>query len=244
MKALIFDVDDTLYDLEGPFRKTFEDYHYDQYDIDVDRLFQYVRFYSDQAFDDSVSGKISMDDMYAYRLQMAFQEFRFDLSREDALKFQRTYAAYQKKISMTDTMRRGLDRISSTPGFLGIISNGMYEHQMDKVRALGLTKWIPKDHILISEECGFSKPDVRIFQYAKEKWDLDPKDTWYVGDTFENDVAGPKKAGWHAVWFNHRNRRNPTPEVIPDDMVTDEAEMIDLLLDLREGKCAGKDRVQ
>lgn len=244
MKSLIFDVDDTLYDLEEPLRKAFVYYQYDQYDIDVDRLFQYVRFYSDQAFDDSVSGKISMDDMYAYRLQKAFQEFRFDLSREDALKFQKTYADYQKKISMTDTMKRGLDRISRTSGFLGIISNGMYEHQMDKVRALGLTKWIPEDHILISEECGVSKPNPEIFRYAEQKWNLNPKDTWYVGDTFENDVAGPKKAGWHTVWFNHRNRKNPDPEMIPDDTVTDEAEMINLLIDLREGKYPAKDRGQ
>ncbi len=232
MRALIFDIDDTLYDLADPFVRTFEYYYGGMYEIDVIELFKYVRIYSDEVFEASESGEISMDDMYAYRLQKAFAKFHLTLSREDALKFQHTYEAYQKEISMSDAMKRCLDELGKTSVFSGLISNGKYEHQMDKVKILGLTKWFPKEHIIISGGCGYSKPDVQIFKYAEKTWNLDPETTWYIGDTFQNDIEGPNKAGWHTVWYNHRKNKAPENAPKPDKIVTTEAELINLIMRL------------
>ena len=30
-----------------------------------------------------------------------------------------------------------------------------------------------------------------------------------LGDTYEADVVGANTAGWHTIWFNHRNRECP-----------------------------------
>lgn len=232
MKALIFDVDDTLYDLEEPLRKTFNDYYRDVYHIDINLLFQYVRKYSDQIFDASMDGTITMDDMYVYRLQHAFQEFGISLSRKDALSFQHTYASYQTKISMTDQMKSCLDDLKKSGIFLGVISNGTVEHQMDKINSLNLTKWIPEQHIIISGGCDFSKPDIRIFQYAEAKLQLDHDNTWYIGDTYKNDIEAPSAFGWHTVWYNHRGYRLEGNKPAPDFTVSSEEELTDLLAKL------------
>ena len=44
------------------------------------------------------------------------------------------------------------------------------------------------------------------FQYIEKMFSLNPEETWYIGDTYEADVVGADGAGWHTVWFNHRNR--------------------------------------
>lgn len=231
MRAIIFDIDDTLYDLAEPFEKTVYQYYHDVYEgIDINKLFKAMRRHSDEVFDDSESGKITMDDMYVYRFEKAFQDFNINISREEALKFQHTYEQFQQNITIPEAMQGCLDKLTKMPVFLGIISNGAYEHQMDKIHRLGLARWFPKEHILISGGCPYSKPDVRIFKYAEKKMKLEPADTWYAGDTFKNDITGPEAAGWHAIWFNHRGYTMPEGAVVPDYTVTNEEDFISLLL--------------
>lgn len=238
MTSLIFDIDDTLYDLEEPFRWAFAECYGNRYDLDVEQLFKYVRIYSDQVFEDSESGKMSMDDMYIYRLQKAMGEFHIKVSENEALRFQRAYEHFQKKISLTKDMKNCLDELSQRPVFLGCISNGKYDHQMEKVKILDLTRWFSKERILISGACPYSKPDVRIFTYAQNIWKLKPEDTWYIGDTFYNDIVGPNEAGWHTVWYNHRKNDMPKGAAAPDDTVTNEKALIDLILRISGGQPA------
>lgn len=47
----------------------------------------------------------------------------------------------------------------------------------------------------------------------------------YVGDSFENDIAGAKAAGWNAVWYNHRDHQ-AAGDVKPDAVVRSEEELI------------------
>ena len=39
---------------------------------------------------------------------------------------------------------------------------------------------------------------------------LSKKETYCIGDSYENDVDGAKNAGWKAIWFNHRERKKTT----------------------------------
>ena len=47
----------------------------------------------------------------------------------------------------------------------------------------------------------------------------------YVGDSFENDIAGAKAAGWNAVWYNHPDHQ-AAGDVKPDAVVRSEEELI------------------
>ena len=52
---------------------------------------------------------------------------------------------------------------------------------------------------------GVSKPDVRIFRIALERLGLNGRDVVHVGDRYETDIVGAKKAGLWTVWI-----KNPT----------------------------------
>ena len=125
---------------------------------------------------------------------------------------------------MTDAMKDLLQNLKEKVT-LGIITNGPAQHQWDKVNALGLNEWIPVGHIFISGALGVAKPDKRIFSRAADRLGILPEEICYVGDSFENDIAGAKAARWNAVWYNHRGHQ-ATGDVEPDEIVTSEEELI------------------
>ncbi|MFR3947795.1 MAG: HAD hydrolase-like protein [Ruminococcus sp.] len=34
---------------------------------------------------------------------------------------------------------------------------------------------------------------------AEEKWGMEPENTFMIGDSLENDIAGAKNAGWKTI---------------------------------------------
>lgn len=51
------------------------------------------------------------------------------------------------------------------------------------------------DSVVISSECGASKPDRRIFLKCVGELGVEPSETYYVGDNVVDDVEGAKAAG-------------------------------------------------
>lgn len=81
---------------------------------------------------------------------------------------------------------------------LGIITNGAVRIQEPTIHLLGL--WELVDVVLISEREGVRKPDPQIFERALRRLDFAAAETWYVGDHPITDVRGAFDAGLTAVW--------------------------------------------
>ena len=231
IKAILFDVDDTLYDLSLPFKETFWEIFPGE-SIDLEGAFLASRKYSDMIYDRSLKGEISMEEMYIYRLGNAFRDYGKIIDGETALRFQSVYEKKQQAISMTEDMERLLEALAGKTT-LGIITNGPSEHQRDKIRALAVERWIPMERIWISGDLGVGKPEKGIFTAAQTKLGLEPEEICYVGDSYGHDMVGAGSVGWKTVWFNHRERR-AAGELRPDYEVRTEAELIGLLMRLPE----------
>lgn len=231
LKAILFDIDDTLYDLSIPFKEAFREFFPGE-KMDLEGAFLASRKYSDLIYDRSLSGEISMAEMCIYRLGNAFRDYGKIIDGPTALQFQSVYEKRQHEIRMTEEMERMLEELSRKMT-LGIITNGPSEHQRDKVRALGVERWIPMERIWISGDLGVGKPHKEIFEAARKKLGLKPEELCFVGDAYGHDILGAKGAGWKAVWFNHRGHQ-ATGEVMPDYEVRSEQELIALL----EKQCA------
>jgi HAD superfamily hydrolase (TIGR01549 family) len=128
--------------------------------------------------------------------------------------FEEIAATYVTKFSLAAEVAAGLDRLRSTGWLLGVITNGSTAVQHGKIDRIGLRAHV--DVVLASEEAGYRKPDVRIFQLAAGKLGvtLGPEG-WMVGDRLDKDVEGGLAAGLHTVWLPHGRRRglrSPRPE--------------------------------
>ncbi|MCI8382876.1 MAG: HAD family hydrolase [Lachnospiraceae bacterium] len=228
MKAFIFDVDDTLYDQVQPFQNAYIKL-FGKTNKDIDKIFVSSRKHSDEVFEASENGLMTMEEMYIYRIREALKEFGILISDERALEFQRYYQEFQADIVMTEKMKKLLSDLGHCVK-MGVITNGPAQHQWDKVQALGLTKWIPRQNILVSGEAGAAKPDRKIFDLAVCKMGLDRTEAYYIGDSPANDIVGAANAGWRTIWFNRRNKK--AFSIKPDYTVCSEQELCNLIMKL------------
>ena len=207
-KAILFDVDDTLYDQTVPFKEAYREYFGADPAVPADVIYPVTRKYSDQVYSRAMAGQITMEDMYIYRVQKAFEEFGISITDAQALEFQTIYADRQRHIHMSEQMEAILDYCKGKVE-LGIITNGPSKHQWNKVKSLQAERWIPHENIVVSADVGAEKPDRKIFEYAERTMGLEDAEIWFVGDSYELDVKGAVNAGWNTVWMNRRKRKAP-----------------------------------
>ena len=198
-KAILFDVDDTLYDQTVPFMEAYAEYFGEKPEVPAEVIYPVTRKYSDAVYSQAMAGEMTI--MYIYRMQKAFEEFGIRITDQEALDFQKIYADRQHHIHMSPLMQDILAFCSGRAD-LGIITNGPSEHQWDKVRSLQAEKWIPHENIFVSADVGAEKPDRKIFDHAKRAMRLEDAEIWFVGDAYALDVEGAVNAGWNAVWMN------------------------------------------
>ncbi len=206
---LVFDVDDTLYDLMKPFIKTHDKFFAGQTEIDPKELFVKSRIASNIVLDLEKDGKILPEDAYFRRMQLTYEHTGISVSRELSDRFDREYRYQQAHIELFDFIPGILDDCAGQQVRLAVLTNGRGSVQRQKIHALGLERWIDEADIFVSGEIGYQKPDRKAFRFVERQLGIHPEDTWYVGDTYQSDMIGAKEAGWHAVWLNHRE--NPEP---------------------------------
>ena len=207
MIGIVFDVDDTLYEQIVPFENAYKSLF--DMDIDIEKFYLLSRYYSDVKFEASRNGEMTMDEYHIYRIQEAAKDLGVFLTDEQALNMQKEYKKNQQKLQMSDITINILKLARKNNVKLGIITNGLSEHQWSKIEALGVERWIDKDNIIVSGDYSINKPDVRIFEIMQEKLQLPNDFLYYIGDSIENDIVGANNAGWKAIWINRYKQKSP-----------------------------------
>jgi HAD superfamily hydrolase (TIGR01509 family) len=116
-----------------------------------------------------------------------------------------------------------LDRLRSAGYRLGVVSNsdGRAEEGLE---AAGLRGYF--EVVIDSQLVGFEKPDPRIFEAALRRMALAPEEAIYVGDIYEVDVVGARRARMDVVLLdplgNHAGRDVPVASSL--------AEFVELVL--------------
>ncbi|MBL6439761.1 HAD family hydrolase [Streptococcus suis] len=228
MKALIFDVDDTLYDQIQPFERALER-HIEVAREQIEPLYLSFRRYADEVFEATAIGKMSLKDSHIYRMKHALADFRYQVSDATALAIQIDYDYFQGQIELSPVFPEIFSWCQAQGIAMGIITNGPYRHQLRKIRTMGLVNWFELEHVLISGQVGITKPNPAIFQLMEEHLGMSGEDICYLGDSFENDVVGAKAANWKAIWFNHRKRVEPIAPYQADKVVTAWDELVEVI---------------
>lgn len=217
LKHICFDLDDTLYEQIAPFRQALFRIH-PAGDGLMRELYKGFRVRSNEMFFLHQNNEISFEAMHIKRIQLALADHGIQISDKEALEFQAGYQRGQYEIALSSTIREMLDYLKDRDVKISMITNGPTEHQLRKIKSLGLQSWIDERDIVISSSAGVSKPDQRIFHIVGESG-------LYVGDSYENDVVGAKGAGWKVIWLN--KYQLPDTEKLADHIVRDEGELLD-----------------
>jgi HAD superfamily hydrolase (TIGR01549 family) len=80
------------------------------------------------------------------------------------------------------------------------------------VADLGLASYF--DHVIGSADCGFAKPDPRIFARASTLLGESPVHILHVGDSYEADYQGGREAGFHVALLERGAEEHPQTESV------------------------------
>jgi HAD superfamily hydrolase (TIGR01549 family) len=99
---------------------------------------------------------------------------------------------------------------------LGLITNGPSDGQRAVITTLRLDDTFRWRIVSGDADIGIRKPGRGIFQRALAMSGSLPEDTWYIGDSPVNDIAGAQGAGWRACWIAPADRDFPADLAAPD----------------------------
>lgn len=208
--AIVFDVDDTLYDLQSPFKEAISKNFPSINGQKTEVMFDTYRYYSDLAFHQAYQENWFQFDYDHYRLGHMLAHFTdIDLRADQTRAFKADYQAALGRIRLFPYMQQLLELLLETNFPRAVLTNGEVDHQSLKIKGLALEKYFDSQHLLISGSTPYHKPDPRLFNLASQIWDFEPSQTLYIGDAYVNDMMGAAKAGWQTLWFNHRRRPLP-----------------------------------
>jgi putative hydrolase of the HAD superfamily len=108
------------------------------------------------------------------------------------------WAAYSSHAKLFPEVLSALYALRARGMKLGLITNGAVAVQEPVIARLGLTPLM--DVVLISEREGVRKPQPEIFGHALAALSVLPAEAWFVGDHPTVDVEAATSAGLTAVW--------------------------------------------
>ena len=101
---------------------------------------------------------------------------------------------------------------------VGLVTNGLSETHVSKATRLGLLAHA--ETFLMPDRIGWAKPHPKVFEIACRELGVQPNQTLHVGDSLSADVGGAKAAGCGAIWFNPHGKPHPGGEhPVPDRVI-------------------------
>lgn len=192
IKAVIFDMDDTLYDEKQFIKSGFVvlDNHIKQkYSIDG--------FYNiaNELFDKGERKLIFNKTLETLKIPYDNKIIQFLVS---------VYRSHKPNIELFEDAKWVLKNLSKDIK-VGLISDGYLEAQQNKVKALKLDKRC--DLITLSDYFGREnwKPSKIPYEHTSTNLDVLPHECVYIGDNISKDFVTAKKLGWKTVHIDRRN---------------------------------------
>lgn len=85
--------------------------------------------------------------------------------------------------------------------------------------------------VVFAQDYGIQKPDPRLFEIAIEQAGCTKRQLLHIGDSFQNDIVGAKRAGVKSVWLNRQGMNNEA-EQQPDFEISSLRELTKVLENL------------
>lgn len=198
--VVIFDLDDTLY-----------------YEID----------YLKSAYKEIsklLCKEVSVDYYVIYKEMLEFYDEGLDVfksvikkycssfKKEDLLNI---YRIHKPNLKLPQDRIDVLNKLKTEHVNMGLLTDGRGHQQRNKIHALQLNNWFSE--IIISEEFGSEKPNVKNYKYFEDVFGKGH--FFYVGDNLNKDFVTPNSMGWTTICMKdrgvniHRQNREKVPSL-------------------------------
>ena len=203
LKAIGFDLDDTLYS-----RKDFYEHVFDKMqtsvaylNISFDRFYERFQIYSDAEYEKFMRREKDRDAYKNDRVISTYKYFDTQITVDAAVIFNALYLYYRNKIEYRVGVVETLEYLKKQGYKLFVLTNGPMRDQLNKLEQLQIEKYISREDWYISDELNTTKPEKKIFKIVENRIEFQGNEILYIGDSFENDILGASQLGWETVYL-------------------------------------------
>ena len=206
IKAIIFDLDNTLYDYDScnaiAEKKLFKEISLD-FEIPEEKipeLYQCVKNHVKMAIGNEVAA--------SHNRLLYMQDICEKLGRNPLLYAMKFYDVYWNamldNMKLFDYVEPLIEEARKRGIKIGILTDLTAHIQYRKIIKLGLAEKI--DYLVTSEEAGVEKPSEKIFLKMLGKMRVEPYEALMIGDSYEKDILGAKKVGMEVLHYDRKTR--------------------------------------
>ncbi|WP_344241678.1 HAD family hydrolase [Actinocorallia libanotica] len=206
VKAVLWDVDDTLFDHTGADRKAFHLHFTAEGLPSDDAALATWRELTEAAYARFTAGELTFPGQRRERARAYLGPETTD-DEADAW-FTRYIAHFEASWTAFPDAAPALAEL---PYRHAVLSNSVNTVQERKLTHLGLRHHF--ELLLCSDDVGHSKPDPRAFHAACKALDLPPEQVAYIGDRLDLDALGAHAAGLHGIWLDRTGDTDAPPGI-------------------------------
>jgi HAD superfamily hydrolase (TIGR01549 family) len=210
VSAVLFDLDDTLFDHEQAARAALANVHRSHRTFTLWPFEAFEQAHArtlEELHVDVLTGARSIDDAREERFRRLLvasgADADLDRVRRIAAAYREAYLAARRPVDGALAVLAALKpRVR-----MAIVTNNLLDEQQAKLTRCGFDPYV--DALVASEVAGVSKPHPAIFRQALEAVGCQACDAVMVGDSWAADVEGARAAGIRPIWFNRSGRPSP-----------------------------------
>lgn len=211
-RLALFDLDNTLIDLDGAFRIWAQEFA-EKRDLGHG----------------AVDWLIVLDREGLPHREAFFAKVQKHFTLPDPV--EELWAGYRRRmpylVRCQPEVLAGLSELRAAGWLVGIVTNGTADNQLGKIQRTGLANTV--DAYALSGIEGIRKPDTGLFEIAARRCGASIADGgWMVGDHPIADIDGGNAAGLRTIWIDRGAW--PGHEHSPDYVVTDVIHAMNILL--------------
>jgi len=184
IKAIVFDLDDTLYSEKEYVRSGFRA---------IAETMPQIKQMEKKLWKSFEQKKTAIDEV------LSAEGIYTDELKQECLS---VYRFHQPDIHLYDNVKELLQQFRADGYKLGIITDGRPEGQRAKIKALGLGELV--DYIIVTDELGgveYRKPHEAAFVKMSETLGVAFDEMCYIGDNLKKDLVAPEMLGIRAIHF-------------------------------------------
>jgi putative hydrolase of the HAD superfamily len=234
-KLILFDLDDTLMAFDLVSEKSWDksvDIFIQKNNINIEKDILLEKLHTTRKWywadsERHKTGRRNINNARREIVKLALKEF-VNIAIDKLDELADNYSSIHENLwYLFDDVEETLKKIKEKNIKLGIMTNGTSESQRGKLKRFDIEKYF--DYIFIEGEVGYSKPDIKIYEYMLQTTGIGCNKIIMVGDNLIWDIEPPQKLGIYTIWINTKGAQLENYNIKPDKIIKKISDITDLL---------------
>lgn len=206
IKYVFFDLDETLIDIKKAQNEAIKSLYIKYQFTDRTTLEEFTKKWDDLTdyhYKFYTAKQISYEEQRRRRVVDLFKGYNVDLDRDPIEIYDIYLREFENAWTVYDDVVDTLKELKKEGYVLGLISNGDFDQQVQKVQKVGIYDMF--DFINTSSQFAYSKPDARVYESIFKMHGVGYDEVVYVGNSYKKDILPCRQLGIKNILIDRKN---------------------------------------